>query len=158
MSIVRCACPKIDPKEWDSKEFDWENKTFFFLPIFNILNRPQNLEEKVRQLKKAVTALNYEFIDVRVMLTEWAAFKGRLLTQIKNPEIYDANIHVFDMGKIYTSVYQGPQKGIKQAVTDFQSQMLLEKNIPAQNTFVWYAHCSACAKAKNHLSVIFLKT
>lgn len=158
MSTIHCACPKIDPKEWDGKEFDWENKTFYFLPINNFLHKPIDLEEKVRLLKKSVTASNYEFVDVRVILTEWAAFKGRILTQIKNPEIYDANIHIFDMGKIYTSVYQGPQKGLKQAVADFQSQILLEKGIPAQNTFVWHAHCHICAKTKEHLSVIFIKT
>lgn len=158
MAITRCGCPQIDVSEWEGKELDWENKTFYFLPITNLLYKPIDLEEKVRQLKKEVVQKNYEFIDVRIMLCEWSQFKGRLMTQIKNPEIYDANIHIFDMGKVYTTVFRGKSKELKQAVKDFQSQIELNYGVPVQNTLVWYTHCKQCAKEKNNLSVIFVKT
>jgi len=158
MTAVRCSCPKIEAAEWEGKEFDWENKTFYFLPINHLLFKPINLEEKTRQLKREIVHKAYTFIDARLILCEWAQFKGRLMTQIKNPEIYDANIHIFDMGTIYATVFKGKSKKFKQAVGDFQSQIELEKGIPVQNTFIWYAHCKHCAKEREHAAVIFVKT
>ena len=158
MAVVRCACPRIDPAEWENKELDWENKTFYFIPINQFLFKPLNIEEKTRQLKKEIAAKGYEFIDPRVILCEWGLFKGRLMTQIKNPEVYDANIHVFDMGKIHTSVFKGKSKNFNQSVNDYKSQMELDKGIPVQITLVWYAHCKHCEKDREHPAVIFVKS
>ena len=155
---MACSCATIEKEEWEGKEFDWENKNYYFLPIHSILNKPIDLEEKSRMLKKEIATKAYEFIDPRVILCEWASFKGRLMTEIKNPQTYDANIHIFDMGKIYTTVFRGSKKNLKQAVNDFRSQIELNHGVPVQNSYIWYAHCNKCAKSKDNVSVIFMKT
>ena len=158
MSIKKCGCPRINPADWEGKEFDWENKTFYFLPINNFLYKPQGLQEKIRQLKKEVVQKNYQFTDFIPLLCDWALFKGRVMAQIKNPEKYDEDLYIFDMGKVYSRVFQGPAKKFKQAVTDFASQMELEHNVPPQKISIWYGHCPVCAKERENLAVIFLKT
>ena len=158
MALKKCTCPHIKPEDWEGKEFDWENKTFYFLPINCILYKPQGLQDKIRQLRKEIIEKNYEFTDFIPVLCEWAAFKGRLMVQIENPQKYDANIYVFDMGKIFSTVFQGPSKKFKQAVKDFAGQVELEHGIPPQSILVWYVHCPVCAKEKNNMAVIFVKT
>jgi len=154
---MACSCAKITDEEWEGVELDWENKSFYFIPMRNILNKPIDLEEKSRSLKREIAAKGYEFVDPRVILCEWASFKGRLLTRIKEPLDYDANIHKFDTGKIYTTVFRGKTKNLKQAVKDFHSQVELNHGIPVQSSYVWYAHCSKCAKTRDNVSVIFMK-
>ena len=158
MTGKRCLCPIITDEEWEGKELDWENKSFYFLLINQFMNKPINLEEKSRLLKKEVVTKSYEFIDQNLILCEWSYFKGRLITQIKNPEVYDANIHIFDSGKIYTTIFRGKMKELKLFVKDFRSQIELNHGIPVQNIFVRYAHCNNCAKEKNNVSVVFAKT
>ena len=157
MAVKRCLCPTITNEDWEGKELDWENKTFYFHFIKHFMHKPINLEEKSRQLKKEVVTKSYEFIDQHLIICEWAQFKGRLMTQIKNPEIYDANIHLFDLGKIYTTVFRGKPKELNLFVNDFKSQIELNHGIPVQNIFIWYAHCKNCAKDKDNVSVIFAK-
>jgi len=154
---MACSCATITNEEWEGVELDWENKSFYFHPIHNLLNKPINLGEKSKALKKEIAAKSYEFIDPRVILCEWAFFKGRLMTQIKEPLDYDASIHKFDSGKIYTAVFRGKTNKLKQAVNDFKSEVELNHGIPVQNCYVWYAHCDRCAKAKDNVSVIFMK-
>ena len=163
MAAVKCRCPRIDVLEWEEKEFDWENKTFYFLPIKFLpikflLHKPFGLEEKIKQLRNEVAQKGYEFINMNVTLCEWASLSGRLMTQIKNPEKYDANIQVFDMGKVYTTVFKGKSKELKQAVNDFISQIELNHGIPVQKAYLWYAHCKVCAKERENVTVLFVKT
>ncbi len=158
MTSKKCNCPNIDAADWDSKEFEWENKTFYFLPINCVLNKPLGLEEKVRDLRKEIVAKSYEFTDFPPVICEWAPFKSRVLTEIKNPQEYDENIYVFDMGTIYTTVYQGSAKEFKRAVNEFTSQIELNHGVPAQKVFIWYVHCKNCAKQKSNQAVIFVKT
>ena len=158
MVVKRCNCPRIDPAEWEGKEFDWENKTFYFLPLNYLMYKPLGLPEKIRQLRKYIIDKNYSFSDFIPILCNWAPFKGRVMIQIKNPEKYDENIYTFDMGKVFTTVFQGPAKEFRQAVKDFCSQIELNHGIPPQAVLVWYGHCKVCAKEKNHLAVFFVKT
>ena len=158
MAVKRCSCPIIDPAEWEGKEFEWENKTFYFVPVNMLLYKPRNLEEKVRQLRKEVAEKDYKFTDLKPTLCEWAAFKGRLLSQIWNPQKYDESVYVFDMGTVYSTVFEGPAKDFKRAVTEFASQIQLNHSVPAQSIYVWYTHCKQCAKMKNNQAVIFIKT
>jgi len=158
MVVKRCNCPNINVEEWEGKEFDWEKKTFYYLRISNFMYKPQGLAEKIRQLKKEIVHKNYDFTDFTPIMCDWAAFKGRVMVQIKNPEKYDENIYIYDMGTIYSTVFQGPSKLFKQSVKDFQSKIELDYGIPPQDTLIWYAHCPACAKEKENLAVIFIKT
>ena len=158
MAAVKCRCPRIDVLEWEEQEFDWENKTFYFLPIRFLLHKPIGLVDKIIQLKSEVFLKGYEFINMNVMLCEWTLLSGCVLSQIDNPEKYDANIQVFDMGKVYTTVFKGKSKELKQAVNDFISQIELNHGIPVQKVYLWYAHCKACAKEREYLTVLFAKT
>ncbi len=158
MAVKKCNCPHINSASWENQEFDWENKTFYFVPINFFFNKPIGLPEKVRQLRKEVIARNYEFTDFIPVLTYWAAFKGRVMAQIQNPQQYDEGIYIFDSGKIYSTVFQGAAKEFKQAVNDFTSKIELDHGIPPQAVLVWYVHCPVCAKEKNHQAVIFVKT
>jgi hypothetical protein len=158
MNAKKCRCPRINPEDWEGKILDWENKTFYFIPINNFLYKPIDLEEKIKLLRREVAHKGYEFIDINLTLCEWVSFKGRILSQIKNPEKYDESIMLFDFGKIYTTVFKGKAKLLKQAVSDFSSQMELEHNVPVQKVYVWYAHCKICAKERENLAVIFAKT
>ena len=158
MTGKKCRCPRIDISDWEDKEFDWENKSFYFQPVKFLLHKPINLEEKIRQLRKEVAEKGFKFIDMNVMLCEWAPFSGRVFCQIKNPEKYDENIYICDMGIVYTTVFKGKAKGLKQAVNDFNSQIELNKGVPVQKTYLWYAHCKVCAKERENLAIIFVKT
>ena len=158
MAVKRCACPVINPAEWEGVEFDWENKTFFFLPINNLLYKPFGLDEKTRLLRKEVMKKNYQFTDFKPLLCEWASFKGRILAEIENPHKYDEDIYIFDMGTVYSTVYQGSVKEFKRSVSEFASQIELNHGVPAQKVFIWYLHCKQCAKERNNQAVIFVKT
>ena len=158
MAVKRCSCPFIKNEDWENQEFDWENQTFYFLPINNFFNKPLGLPEKVRQLRKEIIDKNYEFTDFIPVVTDWATFKGRVMVQIKNPQTYDEKIHIYDMGKIYSYVFEGPAKEFKQFVSDLSSKVELDHGIPAQAVLVWYVHCAVCGKDKNHKAVIFIKT
>jgi hypothetical protein len=149
---------RINPADWEGKEFDWENKTFYFLPLNYLFHKPLGLPDKVRQLKKEVISREYAFTEFHPILCDWAAMKGRVMVQIKNPEKYDENIYTSDMGKVFSTVFKGISKDLKRAVTDFTSQIELNHGIPAQVVLIWYAHCPICAKEREHLSVIFVKT
>jgi hypothetical protein len=49
-------------------------------------------------LKKEVISREYAFTEFHPILCDWAAMKGRVMVQIKNPEKYDENIYTSDMG------------------------------------------------------------
>jgi hypothetical protein len=158
MALKRCHCPKINPEDWEGKEFDWEKKTFYFLSIKNFFHKPLDLAEKIRQLKKEVAGKAFDLIDPNLVLCEWAQFNGNLISQVKPPDRYDENILIFDFGKIYSTVFKGPKKLLKQTVDDFHSKTELDYNIPVQKIYLWYVHCDECAKEREHLTVIFAKT
>lgn len=158
MAVKKCACPKIDPSQWEGKEFEWENKIFYFAPIYCFFHKRFNLEEKVRQLKKEIAEKGYAFTDFPPVMCEWESFKSRVLIEIKNPQQYDENIQTLDMGVVYSTVFEGPAKEFKRAVTEFASQIELNHGVPPQKTYVWYLHCKNCGKQRNNQAVIFVRT
>ncbi|MBL7190926.1 hypothetical protein ISS30_04465 [bacterium] len=156
--MSKCRCPKIDTAQYDGKSEDWENKCFYFHPINNLMHKPMGLEEKRIALKKEIIERRYDFIDDKMVLCEWTPFKGRIMMNIKKPEKYDENFFIFDQGEVYSFVFKGKSSKLKQEISDRCSQMELEHSLPAQKVWVWHLHCKECAKAKDNLAVIFIKT
>lgn len=156
--MKKCHCFHIDTKQFEGKSEEWENKCFYFNPINYIMYKPMGLEEKRKELKKEIIDRNYSLIDDKMLLCEWASFKGRVMMNIKNPEKYDENIIIFDQGMVYSYVFRGKASQRKREIADRCSQIELETNLPAQKVWVWYLHCKICAKERDNLSIIFIKT
>ena len=140
-----CQCPDINNDEWHLKDFNWDGKIFYFDYLYHILNVPLGFEKKLDALIADITTKGYTLKNPDIVLHLPGLFQGRILTEIGDPERYDANVEKFDDARILTRVHRGPRSGLKRSLAELNAFVEDRAHIPPGAVYYWHTTCAQCA-------------
>ncbi len=145
------CCPEFDPKRWDEKTFNWENKHFIkeSVPTFFHIPFPPMIGKKMVKMMNLVKGAKAELPmkDWLVLFYDPSPFKSEMYMGAAKPVEGAKNVDI--SGTFEAKVYDGPYK----AVPKFFKKMdgyLSEKGKKAKKYYVHYAYCPGCAKKFGH--------
>jgi len=152
MNEEQC-CPKFDPKPWDEKIFEWNDKKFVKDNVSTFLNIPLNFGKVMKRLDEQVRSANATMPDW-VCLSDHTSKWNMDLFLAVDKEIPGAN-NVTLHGKFLSKVYEGPFKDTGKWCKDFE-QFAKGKGLGITKRYMWYTTCPKCAKkyGKNYVVVV----
>jgi len=87
--------PNADEGSWDRKEFDWLDKSFYFVTVTNLLGIPIGLGKRMELLMRDVRAAGHNIVNNSVYV-QIGELKGKIMIEIETPELADAQVFTFD--------------------------------------------------------------
>jgi len=146
------CCPKFEPKRWEEKTFEWENKRFIKESIPTIFHMPfpKSIGKKVTKmmaLAEKGDSLSDDELDTLLLFNDPTTFKSDIyLSVTKNvPSAQNVLLSGTFISKVYDGAYHKVPKFMKQ-MKDF----LRAQDIRADDFYVHYAYCPKCAKEFGH--------
>ncbi|MCX6664792.1 MAG: hypothetical protein NT038_01840 [Euryarchaeota archaeon] len=152
MNEEQC-CPQFDPKLWDGKLFEWNNKKFIKDKVSTFLNIPLNFGSVMKRLDENVRNADATMSDFVCLSDHTSKWKMDLYLAV-DKDIPNAN-NVTLSGKFLSKVYEGPFKDTGKWCKDFQ-QYATSKNVSVIKWYMWYTTCPKCAKkyGKNYVVIV----
>jgi len=123
---------------WDKKEFNWQGKTFYFVPVMNIFHHPIGLGDKLEQLNREIKKAGYK-VACRNVIIEYSSFGGKAMIEIEPPNQFDANLLTFDdPTKVYALVHPAPAKELSKAVTILSERVSAKGGMDVRKVYYLY--------------------
>ncbi len=126
-----------DLAQWEDGSFEWNVKTFYFVPLMVILSKPQKVFETAQRLRAEVESKGYTVKPDAIVLMEISAFKGRMMVEINKPDVYDASVYQLENSKMYTTVHHGPMKTVKQTANALKAHVESTKGVQPTTVYFW---------------------
>ena len=147
------CCPQFDPKPWDGKLFEWNNKKFIKDKVSTFLNIPLNFGSVMKRLDENVRNADATMPDF-ICLSDHTSKWNMDLYLAVDKDIPNAN-NVMLSGKFLSKVYEGSFKETGKWCKDFQ-QYAQSKNVTVVKWYMWYTTCPKCAKkyGKNYVVIV----
>lgn len=147
------CCPKFDPKPWNDKTFEWDNKKFIKGKVFTLFFMPINFGSVVTKLMKKVEKAGGKAQDWMGLSDHTSMWNIDLYVAVDR-KIPDAE-NVTLSGKFFSKVYEGNFKDTGKWCKDFADNAK-KKKIETEKLLMWYTTCPKCAKkyGKNYVVII----
>jgi len=154
MKSKQC-CPPFEPKKWENKTHNWENKPFIkeTIPTFFHIPFPPMIGKKITKMWEQVKQSKAEPKDIKdwlVLFHDPSAFKSEIfMSAIK--KVKGANNQPIS-GTFISKVFAGPYNAIPKFIKEMDNY-LKKQNKKAKDYYVHYAYCPKCAKkfGKNYI-------
>ena len=129
------ASTQIDDATWDHREHDWTGKTFYFVPLISIFNKPLGLGNKIEQLNREVRQTGYKILD-NMILIQFASFKGRVMIEVEKQEKMDAQILSFEeKTAVDTMVYCGSPGQMSESIKRLEERVVSKRGIAPRSIY-----------------------
>jgi hypothetical protein len=144
------CCPIFDPKPWDRKVIEWDNKMFVKEKVFTIFYMPINFGSVMKRVMNNMDKAGAGCPD-------WLALSDH--TSMFNMDVYCAtdkglpdSENVKMSGKFLCRVYEGPYSDTKKWMEDF-NRYAEDEEKRIKKYYMWYTTCPKCAKkyGKNYV-------
>ena len=147
------CCPKFDPKLWDGKIIEWDNKRFIKDKVFTLFYMPINYGSAMSRLTKLAEDQKAQTADQLCLADSTSMWNMDLYLAVEKEIPGAENVKI--SGKFICKVYEGDFSKTGEWMKDFAAFALQEKyNISKQ--YSWYTTCPKCAKkyGKNYVVII----
>ena len=147
------CCPPIDPKLWDNKVMEWDNKMFIKDTVMTFLHMPLNFGKVMTRMHDKVCNADALMPDSLCLSEHLSSWKMNLILAV-DKEIQGAN-NVKITGKFFSKVYEGSFNDTGKWIKAFNSLGKV-KGFSFNKLYLWYTTCPKCASkyGKNYV-VIF---
>ena len=162
-NTINECCPEFNPKKWDKKIFNWNNKQFIkeTIPTLFHMPFPPMVGKKITKMMGLATDSNKidsKKDEVLVLFQDPSAFKSNIYISVTG-NVPEAN-NVKISGTFIAKVYDGPYNAIPKFIKDMNIYLEKEgKNIPKDDEYyVHYGYCPKCEKKYGHnYMILFAK-
>ena len=147
------CCPKFDPKPWDEKIQEWNDKKFVKGKVFTLFHIPINFG-------KVITKMNEQVDKAGAKVPDWLCLSDH--TSMWNMDLYlavDKEVQGMEntaiSGNFLSKVYEGDFKDTGKWCDDFSNYAKKQKH-KIGKMYMWYTTCPGCAKkyGKNYVVII----
>ncbi|KYC45032.1 MAG: hypothetical protein APG12_01481 [Candidatus Methanofastidiosum methylothiophilum] len=147
------CCPKFNPKAWDGKKFEWENKKFVKDKVFTLFFMPINFGSVMKRLNEKVEDANAKMPDSLCLSDHTSKFNMDVYLAV-DKEIPNAE-NVTLSGNFLSKVYEGPFNETGKWCEDFK-EYAKGKKLDIKKWYMWYTTCPKCAKkyGKNYVAIV----
>jgi hypothetical protein len=151
MSENKECCPKFDPKLWDEKTIEWNDKQFIKGKVLTFMFMPLNFGSVMTKLTKLVDKGGAKFED-GLCLSDSKSMWSMDLYLAVDKEVAGAENTTLS-GKYIAKVYEGEFKDTGIWMKSFE-KYVKEKGYKSKKTYMWYTTCPKCAIKYGHNYVV----
>lgn len=138
---------KFNELNWESKEFDWTGKSFYFIPIMNVFGKPISLGNKLEELNRELRMNGYRTVNTMMMI-EVAMFKGRIMVEVEKLDKYDSQVITFiDVTTAETIVHKGSTGSLGATVKRLQQRVASRRGMNPHHVYYWLVDGPGSEKA-----------
>jgi len=127
---------KFSEIAWESREFDWMGKSFYFIPIMNILGKPIGLGKKMVDLNNEVRRNGYKALST-MMLIQYSTFKGRIMIEVEKQDKYDSQVITYDDTTTVDTIVHKGRGGLGSSVKRLQQRVASRRGMPPRTIYYW---------------------
>jgi len=147
------CCPPFDPKPWENKVFNWENKLFVKDRVLTLFFMPINFGSVMKKVDKKIRDSQGTIVDNMGLSDHTSKWNMAIYLAVDKevPGLENVTLN----GKFFSHVYEGPFKDTEKWCKDFEA-MAKSKNMTIKKWYMWYTTCPKCAKkyGKNYVVII----
>lgn len=149
------CCPRLDPAEWENKEFEWKDKPFLKDNVFTMFFMPINFGQVMTRIMAKAEKLGAKIVDGVCLSDHKSKFKMEVLVALDKEVQDDALVKL--SGRFFSKVYEGDFKDTQKWCDDME-KVMQDKGHKITKWYMWYTTCPKCAKkyGKNYV-VIFVQ-
>jgi hypothetical protein len=147
------CCPKFDPKPWDDKFFEWNNKRFVKGRVRTAFYMPLNFGSVIKRLNKKIESRNVKVEDYMCLSDHTSKWNMNIYLAVDKEVAGENNVEL--SGKFVSKVYEGPFQDTGKWCQDFE-RYLESKKFSMKKMYMWYTTCPKCAKkyGKNYVAIV----
>ncbi len=144
------CCPVFEPKNWDEKVFEWQNKNFIKDKVFSMFYIPMNFGAAMKRIDEKVSkagAISKDGLCLTHFTSKWNLELFYAVDKII-PDAENTSLS----GKFFSKVYEGSYKEIDGWINQFIS-ISKSKGFEIGKIYLWYTTCPKCVKkhGKNYV-------
>jgi hypothetical protein len=147
------CCPRLDPKQWEEKVLEWQDKKFIKDKVFTFMFMPMNMNGVMTRMVAKVEKAEAKMPAMLCLSdhTSWWNMDQYLEVSKEVPGAEKVTLS----GKFISKVYEGDFKETGTWVKDFDAY-IKEKGHTLNKMYMWYTTCPECAKkyGKNYVVII----
>jgi len=146
------CCPKFNPKKWDNKTFNWDDKHFIKASVPTLFHRPfkkimgKRIMEMMQQAETS-KKLDKDKEEILLLFNDPSAFKSNMYLSVTDQVPNAKNTEL--SGTFITKVFDGPYKDIPKFFKRMDAY-LSNQGKEADDYYVHYAYCPKCAEKFGH--------
>jgi hypothetical protein len=147
------CCPLFDPKPWEDRILEWDNKKFVKESVLTFFYMPLNFGQKMKKLDSAVTKAGATFAGSMGLSDHTSKWNMDIYLEVDKdvPGLKNTNLS----GKFFTRVYEGSFNETGKWCKDYED-VAKAKGMGIKKWYMWYTTCPKCAKkyGKNYVVIV----
>ncbi len=156
-NVKTCGCPNIVDEDWELKETEWSETTYFRMKIPMFFHVPIGLNRKLRKAREKLLEKGYiEALPHTVMLKD-GFFSGLILVAIEPTAAREPDMEVIPAGSIITKVFKRGEKSLNKTVAELLSYVRSKTDEHPSAVFFWLVTCEECMGREQEKTVIIAK-
>ena len=150
-----CGCPELNPKDWDLKRHDWQERAFYVTKHRQVFHMPLGIERAIATGMDAVKKKRYRPAEPFLMLdAETGLFSAKMMLALAEAPTGDPEIEVIRNATLYSKYFRGEFRDLGQAVRQLVEYVRSQQQTPKQ-LYSWYATCPRCWETRGKETVLF---
>ena len=150
---VDCACPRLDPEDWDQVENDWSDILFARASTNAVLGVPVGYDGTRNELKEIAAKACGTVPDDAMLLVGAGKFRRPILLEVEGASA-DAKGIYRPGGFAYTRLLHAPWGQLPKLTRNTEMEARQKYGRPPDSTWVWYLTCRECSKPRNFETLI----
>lgn len=145
---AECACPRLDPEEWDAVESDWSDIAFVKTMTSAVLGVPVGFDSARGELRKKAERMGATIPADPMLLIGPGKFRRPILLEVE-----DAPERARDIerpgGIVYTRLLPAPWGELPKAAEQVRKEAFERYGRDPDDLWVWYLTCRECSRERN---------
>jgi len=147
------CCPPFDPKPWEDRILEWDNKKFVKESVLTFFYMPLNFGQKMKKLDSAVTKAGATFAGSMGLSDHTSKWNMDIYLEVDRdvPGLTNTNLS----GRFFTRVYEGSFNETGKWCKDYE-EVAKARGMSIKKWYMWYTTCPKCAKkyGKNYVVIV----
>lgn len=148
-----CACPRLDPVEWNEVESDWHDITFLRGTTNALIGVPIGYATTRNELLAKAAAIGATVPDDAMLLMGSGQFRRPVLLEVEGVSPSTKGIWALG-GVAYTRLLPAPWGKLKQLVKESESMATAKYGRKPDSVWIWYLTCRICSVEREFETLI----
>lgn len=145
---AECACPRLDPGDWDAVESDWSDIAFVKTSVSAVLGVPVGFDAAREALRKKAGRVSATIPDDAMLLMGPGKFRRPVLLEVEDVHAGARDIER-PGGFVYTRLLPAPWGELPKVAQRVRKEAAGRYGREPDAFWVWYLTCRECSRERN---------
>lgn len=150
---AECACPRLQPDEWDAVESDWSDITFVKTMTSAVLGVPTGFDSARAELRRKAERAGATIPPDPMVLIGPGKFRRPLLLEVEDVRD-DAKDIERPGGIVYTRLLPAPWGELGKAAEQVRKEAREKYGREPDDLWVWYLTCRECSRERDFETLV----